>query len=277
MFSRQVLHIWRLSVLRISMQSLSPCWSKVRWGFRPHKTFWASMQPVRVSGSSEIPDWFEKTLFTPSTHDRARATSWIFLMERRESAAVGSLHLFFRSVFWFLNSCKSTTPHEETSDRWSVVFSISTSLVFHPPEHLRRVFGNIRMLEMPFIHLNRHKSANHWTEKINKCEISSLGVCWCCCWGLGLPPALAARLELQRRSPFNDREVSLVRSLWWKITGSLWATPLSLWMRVYIGSQASMWGSLRNGDAAKLQKELDLLFNTIWYLQEQIIFYYRRG
>lgn len=44
----------------------------------------------------------------------------------------------------------------------------------------------------------------------------------------GTPLALAARLELQRRCRFNDREVSLVKSLWWKITGSVSAPPLSL-------------------------------------------------
>lgn len=148
-FLRQVLHIWGLSVLRISKQSFSPpplhADGESGEVSQPAELFWSCMQPVRVSGSSEIPDWFEKTLFIPSTHDRAGATSWIFLMERRESAAVGSLHLFFCSVFWFLNSCKSTTPHEETSDRWSVVFNISTSLWLCPPEHLRRVFGNIRL------------------------------------------------------------------------------------------------------------------------------------
>lgn len=70
----------------------------------------------------------------------------------------------------------------------------------------------------------------------------------------GTPLSLAARLELQPRCCYNDREVSLVRFLWWKITGSLSATPLSLWMRVYIGSEASMCGSLKKHEAAKQQK-----------------------
>lgn len=69
----------------------------------------------------------------------------------------------------------------------------------------------------------------------------------------------------QRRWRFNDREVSLVGFLWWKITGSLSAPPLSLWMRVYTGSEASMWRSLRKREAAR---RLD----TTWYLQ--LIFNY---
>lgn len=69
----------------------------------------------------------------------------------------------------------------------------------------------------------------------------------------------------QRRWRFNDREVSLVGFLWWKITGSLSAPPLSLWMRVYTGSKASMWRSLRKREAAR---RLD----TTWYLQ--LIFNY---
>lgn len=82
-------------------------------------------------------------------------------------------------------------------------------------------------------------------------------------------PACAACPEpqqwRQRRWRFNDREVSLVGFLWWKITGSLSAPPLSLWMRVYTGSEASIWRSLRKREAAR---RLD----TTWYLQ--LIFNY---
>lgn len=37
-----------------------------------------------------------------------------------------------------------------------------------------------------------------------------------------------ARLKLQEHCSCNDREVSLVRSSWWKITGSSWAPPTLL-------------------------------------------------
>lgn len=44
-------------------------------------------------------------------------------------------------------------------------------------------------------------------------------------WRLRTPCALTARLELQVRRGFNDREARSVRSLWWKITARLSAPP----------------------------------------------------